>query len=160
MSANSVTIDGKTYTQQQLADKHSLAQLIELYNKNAKKPVKAFRDKPTALKRTWAVLQEEVPAAKPAPAKKPETKGKDRAAKPKALSGKIKMLVASNPKRQNTLAYEKFKMLATMDGKTVDDFKALEGNCPDIDQHELGWPSTELRWCIKKGWCEVSSPKE
>lgn len=148
---------GTAYTQTSLQD-HSIKELLELYNAIAeglkKSVLKSFKDKTTAMRRCWEILG--VYSAQPSPAKTQQSadtkvKGKRNA----VLNGTIKIITTENPKRRNTRAYEKFAVLMSMDGKTVKDFKAEEGKHENIDQYEVGWPRTELRWAVNAGMVKV-----
>lgn len=52
-----------TYTAEALQEM-TLPQLVDLYNEHAEKPVKKFKDKPTAVRRVQAVLPEPQPEPK------------------------------------------------------------------------------------------------
>jgi hypothetical protein len=137
------TFNNVDYSEGSLAEL-SLKQLGELYNQLAETPIKAFKDKPTGIKRVWEKLQ-----ALPTTTKK-------RSRNRFQDSDVIRILVAENPKRQNTKAHAKFA--AIKDGMTIAQLRALEGKGlePDLDE-EPGWPFIELRYCLNKGLAKIEA---
>ena len=133
------------------------AAIVELYNALAERPVKKFADRATAEARLTAALaaagmilvegEDGSPDVAAAPAQKkakaPAAERSGRRGPPPAFpdSGKIKVLVAENPKKKGTLTHARFEFYKT--AKTVGEFMALGGRREDVI------------WDAKKGFVEV-----
>lgn len=157
------------------------SELLVLYNTLTGKNIKGFYNRTKAEEQTWKAIQQsfsdevvEVSGEqiKVHAVKKIEGKGKAKPKKEKAVrvprekstakpskreayeNYVIEVLVEKNPKREGTRAWDKFAYLMKMDGKTIGDWRAIEGNCPKLDD-EPGWPSGELRWCLKMKFVKV-----
>lgn len=66
----------------------------------------------------------------------------------------IQVTAEKNPKRPGSKAHKKFSVLMKMNGKPVEDFKALQGKHPVLDK-EPHWATTELRWALKLGLAKL-----
>lgn len=135
-----------------------LNMLIQLYNANAETPVKAFRDKETAVERVWAVGK--ATDAAPKGERKAKAKGEGGARGSKAFpdDAVIKLTTTENHKRPGSRAFDKFSELMKFHGKTVGEFRALEGKRESLDV-EASWPLVELRYAVNNGYAEVKAPR-
>jgi hypothetical protein len=119
------------------------SELVDFYNsKHPEKPIKKFVDRATAEKRIITLIKTTVPQEK-IPNKK---EGK----RDTVNNRKIVLLIKHNPKNPKSLSYGKFELLLAHDGKTVGEFKSLEGKYPQFDT-EKGWGATTLRWSVDVG---------
>jgi hypothetical protein len=144
MSKKNFPVAG-TVTKNEL-NTQSLGKLIEIYNKLAEKPVKAFRDKPTALERVWALGK-----ADEAPAAAPKAERKERVKKEKAPS-------AGRQRRPVDLAYSRTEENnSPRAGTAVDIAMQLWGRPGGATDEEVceatgksrGHVRGILRWCNK-----------
>lgn len=115
----------------------SLAQLVDLYNQHSDKPVKKFRDKPTAIARVEAVLPKAAKAAKSEVHRSMSEFHAERVAAKRAV--KIKVLVKGNPKRGTAAQrYDLYK-----NGMTIGEYINKGGQLRDVI------------WDAKQGWIEL-----
>jgi hypothetical protein len=146
---NTISYNGKTYTEQALFDMSSQDRLAlhnELAVKAGKQPTKRFSTLGTGVKRTWALLTEQGEAGrgaakaapktadKPAPKMKPapKAKAKDAPATERRVHRGTNLLPPSNdapiPCRAGTKQAIMLDLLSTPNGATMDDLiKALSG---------------------------------
>lgn len=150
-------INAKEITQKDIKEATTV-DLLALYNEIVQGSLKKFENREVAEKRTWLVVQQlatDQKAAKKESPKKAEAKKKAPSKRAEYESRTIKVLIAENPKRPETRAFEKFAILMKFDGKSVSDYKAQEGKNSKIDKDEKGWTSTEIRWALKQGWIKL-----
>lgn len=136
------------------------AELVECYNLITEKNIKGFKDRKIAETRLWKVIQSLAPGEEVT-----IQSHKEKSQKTQSVGKRenyenfiIKILVDKNPKREGTRAFYKFAVLMKMDGKTIGDFRAQEGQHSNLD-NEAGWPSGELRWCLKQKFVKVFANK-
>lgn len=125
--------------------------LVDIYNSYSDNPIKKFSDRETAERRTWKIIDDIQKSIKKSDAEKSKVTSdtnKDESKRAEYNSRIIELLIKENPKRANSRAFEKFAIMMAMNGKTIGEFRAEEGNHPNLDI-EAGWPSTEIRWAIK-----------
>jgi len=133
-------INGKLYTQADLA-KLSLGELVALRNRcNPSKPIKSFRDKPTGIEALWK-LGEEVPVEQP---NKPKRLERERGGKSQLHSDDhvITLNVTENPKR----------------GKSAARFALYEDGMTVSDAIEAGVLRADINYDTRKGFITVKSP--
>lgn len=122
--------------------------LVEVYNLLTGSQIKKFSDRETAERRAWKAIEEANALVKQKPPGK----------RHEIESRVIQVILKTNPKRPTSLSYKKFELLMEHDGKTVGDYKALEGKYPELDE-EKGWPSTVIRWSMNKGDIKLIAQK-
>lgn len=136
---NSISYNGKTYTEQGLFDittQERIALHNELAAKVGKQPTKRFSTLGVGVKRTWALLTEQGEAANPAAAKdkatpKPKAQPKDKPAAERRVHRGTNLQPpegAPIPCRAGTKQAIMLDLLSTPNGATMDDLiKALSG---------------------------------
>lgn len=140
--------------------------LDELYNKIAKelgeKELGKAKNKETAVKRTWAILNRWVEkpddgqmegGSKPDKATKKEKKDKPPRKPRQSKVDRTKTIKVVPgiewPTRRNERAKERVELLKSFDGKTVEEFYQEEGKHPLQDTHKY-WPKWEVLWALDR----------
>lgn len=143
------TLNTATITQ---ADIKSAAtkDLLELYNFVTKQQLKRFADRKAAESRTWRAVH--------MLAMKHDIENKETNKRDISDNRIIQLQLKENPKRITSGAFKKFELLMKFDGKTVREYKNLEGKYPSLDV-EKGWPSTVIRWSVNNGDIKLFAKK-
>jgi len=140
----------------------SLSQLVKFFNERSPKPVKTFKDKPTALRRVSELLdanpsptEDAAPEdSKPAPEAPAPAKSRSGSKVHYPADHRVLVVATGNPKRAGSASAARFALYH--DGMTVGEYvaacTALEGAHPRHRQDVL--------WDVAHGHIKVYDPQE